>query len=58
MPSYELNRRVIEAFLDLSFYPKKEPAITLQVKSTVFEAIPAILIEHGPGAAFQPLSTV
>jgi putative transposase len=45
-----LKRRVIEAFLEVSYYPKKEPAMTHQEESAVFEAVTAILIEHGPAA--------
>jgi putative transposase len=45
-----LKRRVIEAFLEVLHSPKKEPAMTHQEENAVFEAVTAILIEHGPAA--------
>jgi transposase-like protein len=45
-----LKRRVIEVFLEVIHYPKKEPAMTHQEENVVFEAVTAILIEHGPAA--------
>jgi putative transposase len=36
--------------LEVIHYPKKEPAMTHQKENAVFEAVTAILIEHGPAA--------
>ena len=50
MPAADLKRRVIEVFLEVIRYPKKEPAMTHQEESAVVEAVMAILIELGPAA--------
>jgi len=43
-----LKRRVIEAFLEVLYSPKKEPAMTHQEESPVLDHVMAMLIEHGP----------
>ncbi len=36
--------------MEVIHHPKKEPALTHRRENTVFEAVPAILIEHCPAA--------
>jgi putative transposase len=45
-----LKRRVIEAFLEVLYSPKKEPAMTHQEDCPVLDHVMTLLIEHGPGA--------
>jgi transposase-like protein len=53
-----LKRWVIEVFLEVSYYPKKEPAMTHQEDSPVLDHVMALLIEHGPGAIATAFATV
>jgi len=45
-----LKRRVIEAFLEVLYSTKKEPAMTHQEDCPVLDHVMTLLIEHGPGA--------
>jgi hypothetical protein len=45
-----LKRRVIEAFLEVLYSTKKEPAMTHQEDCPVLDHVMKLLIEHGPGA--------
>ena len=40
------------------YYPKKEPAMTHQEESAVFEAVTAIMIEHSPAAMASACSII
>jgi len=45
-----LKRRVIEAFLEVLYSTKKEPAMTHQEDCPGLDHVMTLLIEHGPGA--------
>ena len=44
--------------MEVSYYPKKEPAMTHQEESAVLEAVTAIMIEHGPAAMASACSII
>ena len=44
--------------MEVIHYPKKEPAMTHQEESAVFEAVTAIMIEHGPAAMASACSII
>ena len=45
-----LKRRVIEAFLEVLYSTKKEPAMNHQEVCPVLDHVMSLLIEHGPSA--------
>jgi len=50
IPAARLKRRVIEAFLEVLYSTKKEPAMTHQEDCPVLDHVMTLLTEHGPGA--------
>jgi putative transposase len=52
-----LKRWAIEVFLEVSYYPKKEPAMTHQDECPAINDLTALLIEHGPDAFSTALAT-
>jgi len=53
-----LKRWAIEVFLEASYYPKKEPAMTHQDECRAMNDLTALLIEHGPAAMASALATL